>query len=100
MLAGALVHKIPAGCTRYRARIGGKTYTYRITQERAPRIADAATELNVRATGPSTASIWTIIYRGQGVVGAVTLVGKHASRAAAEALTKLAYEYAKAHLSA
>jgi len=100
MLADALAHKIPAGCTRYRARIGGKTYTYRITQERAPRIADAATELNVRATGPATANIWTIIYRSHSLVGAVTLVGQHASKAAAEALTKLAYRYAKAHLTA
>jgi hypothetical protein len=99
MLTTALAQRIPGGCSRYRARIGGKTYTYRVTQERAPRIGDASSEVNVRATGPSTANIWTIIYRSHGLVGAVTLIGPHASKAAAEALTKLAYARAMAHLA-
>jgi hypothetical protein len=99
MLAAALAHRIPAGCSRYRARIGGKTYTYRITQERAPRLGDASTELNVRATGAASANIWTVIYRSHGLVGAVTLIGQHANKAAAEALAKLAYGYAHAHLA-
>jgi hypothetical protein len=99
MLATALAQRIPAGCTRYQARIGGKTYTYRITQERAPRIGDGSSEVNVRATGPSTANIWTVIYRSHGLVGAVTLIGPHASKAAAEALTRLAYARAMAHLA-
>ena len=99
MLAAALAHNIPAGCSRYRARVGGKTYTYRISQVRAPHLGDATTELNVRATGASSANIWTVIYRSHGVVGAITLVGPHASKAAADALAKLAYTYAHAHLA-
>ena len=99
MLAAALAHRIPAGCTRYRARVGGHTYVYRISQVRAPRIGDAASELNVRATGASSANIWTVIYRSHGLVGAVTLVGQNASKAAADALARLAYRYASAHLA-
>jgi hypothetical protein len=95
MLAAALAHRIPAGCSRYQARVGGKTYTYRITEVRAPRLGDAAAELNVRATGAATANIWTVIYRSHGMVGAVTLIGPHATKAAADALTTLAYNHAR-----
>jgi len=99
MLTAALSHQIPAGCSRYRATIAGKTYTYRIRQGRAPKLGDAATELNVRATGASTANIWTVIYRSRGLVGAVTLIGPRATKAAVEALTRLAYQHAQKSLA-
>lgn len=95
MLAAALAHRIPAGCSRYQARVGGKTYAYRITQVRAPRLGDATSELNVRATGAASANIWMVIYRSHGLVGAVTLIGRHATKAAADALATMAYQHAR-----
>jgi hypothetical protein len=94
MLAAALGHAVPAGCSHYRARVGTRTYTYWIKQEPAPNIGDAASELNVRASGDASANIWTIIYRTSTVVGAITLVGLDASRSGAEALAKQAYAQA------
>lgn len=98
MLETAIAHNIPAGCSRYHAKVGGKTYTYEIKQEPAPRIGEAASELNVRAAGDSSANIWTIIYRSGGLVGAITLVGTNASKAGAEALAKAAYTQAEKNL--
>jgi hypothetical protein len=94
MLSAALGHAVPAGCSHYTAQVGTKTYTYWIKQEPAPSIGDAASELNVRASGDASANIWTIIYRTSTMVGAVTLVGQDATRAGAEALVKQAYAQA------
>jgi hypothetical protein len=98
MLQTAITHNIPAGCSRYHAKVDGKIYTYQIKQEPAPRIGEAASELNVRATGDSSANIWTIIYRSGGLVGAITLVGASASKASAEALARAAYAQAHKNL--
>src|SRR5579863_2625764 len=98
MLQTAIAHNIPAGCSCYHAKVDGKTYTYEIKQEPAPRIGEAASELNVRAAGDSSANIWTVIYRSGGLVGAITLVGADASRAGAEALARAAYAQAQKNL--
>jgi hypothetical protein len=94
LLGSALVGKIPAGCSHYLARVGDRTFTYSLKEEPAPRIGDRASELNVRASGDASANIWTIIYRTSTLVGAITLVGEHATRGGAEALAKLAYAHA------
>jgi hypothetical protein len=94
LLDSALVRTIPAGCSHYFARVGHRTFTYRLKEEPAPHLGTAASELNVRATGDESADIWTIIYRTGNLVGAVTLVGAHATRAAAQALAKQAYAHA------
>jgi hypothetical protein len=94
LLNSALVRKIPAGCSHYLARVGNRTFTYSLKEEPAPRIGDAASELNVRASGDASANIWTIIYRTGTMVGAITLVGEHASRSGAEALARQAYAHA------
>lgn len=94
LLNSALVSKIPAGCSHYLARVGDRTFTYWLKEERAPRLGSAASELNVRASGDESANIWTIIYRTGTMVGAVTLVGEHATRGGAEALAKQAYDRA------
>lgn len=94
MLNSALVRKIPAGCAHYRARLGQHVYRYALTAERAPRIGVAASELNVRASGAQRANIWTVIYRTSNMVGAITLVGLHATKAQAQALARQAYQHA------
>jgi hypothetical protein len=98
MLQAAIAHNIPAGCSRYLARVGDRKFTYEIKQEPAPRLGNGASELNVRASGDASANIWTIIYRSGGLVGAITLVGEHASRSGAEALAKIAYSCAQKNL--
>jgi hypothetical protein len=98
LLNSALVRKIPAGCSHYLARVGHRTFTYRLKEEPAPHLGTAASELNVRASGDESANIWTIIYRTGNLVGAVTLVGEHATRAGAEALAKQAYDHASKSL--
>jgi hypothetical protein len=99
LLDAALTHSIPAGCSRYHAEVGGKMYTYRIKQEPAPRLGDAASELNVRASGGASANIWTVIYRSNGLVGAVTLVGQNANRKSAGELAEMAYSHAQKSLA-
>jgi hypothetical protein len=94
LLDSALVRKIPPGCSHYLARVGDRTFTYSLKEEPAPHLGEAASELNVRASGDESANIWTIIYRTGNLVGAVTLVGTHATRARAEALAKQAYAHA------
>jgi hypothetical protein len=98
LIAAALTDRLPAGCARYRARVGNRTFTYQIRQLPAPHLGDATRELNVRAWGAQSENIWTIIYRSRGLVGAVTLVGRHASRAAAESLARQAYNHARQSL--
>ena len=95
LLTAALAHKIPAGCTRYHAVVKGKRYNYRITETRAPRLGNAASELNVRASGAASANIWTVIYRSHGLVGSVTVVGPGATKAIASDLAKLVYSRAQ-----
>lgn len=94
LLDSALVGKIPAGCSHYLARVGDRTFTYLLKEEPAPRIGVQASELNVRASGDASANIWTIIYRTSTMVGAITLVGEHATKRGAEALAKMAYAHA------
>ena len=94
MLSSALVRKIPAGCAHYTARLGAHVYRYTLKAERAPRIGLAASELNVRASGAQRANIWTVIYRTSNMVGAITLVGTHATKAQAQTLAKKAYQHA------
>lgn len=95
MLSAALTHKIPAGCSHYQARVGTRSFTYWIKEEPAPHIGEAASEMNVRATGDASANIWTVIYRTSNLVGAITLVGQDASRTGAESLAKVAYAHAE-----
>jgi hypothetical protein len=98
-LAAAIAHKIPAGCTRYHAVVKGKRYNYRLTEARAPRIGEAASELNVRASGAASANIWTVIYRSHGLVGSVTVVGPGATKAIVDELAKLIYARAQKALA-
>lgn len=99
LLGSALVRKVPSGCSHYLARIGHRTFAYRLRQEPAPHLGTAASEMNVRASGDQNANIWTIVYRDGGLVGAVTLVGEHATRAAVEAVARQAYARAAKRLA-
>jgi hypothetical protein len=53
----------------------------------------------VQAAGAKANDLWSLIYRGKGFVGTVTVVGPNASQEAVTELGKQAYAYAAKSLS-
>jgi hypothetical protein len=97
--SAALAGHIPAECAKYQATVGGKTYTYGATEQKVTGIGQQAQILNVQAAGAKSDNRWSLIYRGKGFVGTVTVVGPNASREAVTELGKQAYAYAVKTLS-
>ena len=62
-------------------------------------IGKQARVLNVRSSAGSADDLWSLVYRGKGFVGAVTVVGPNASQAAVRELGEQAYTYAAKSLS-
>ena len=95
----ALGNKLPAGCEHYTASVGGKTFHYSVKQSPVAGLGNEARALNVKAAGYSQANVWSVVYRADGFVGAVTIVGPDASQASAKKLASQAYAYARRSLS-
>jgi hypothetical protein len=95
----ALRNKLPAGCTRYTATVGGKTFRYSVREAPLSGLARQARALNVKAAGYAKVDVWSVVYRGDGFIGAVTIVGPDASEAGAKNLARQAYAYAAQSLS-
>jgi hypothetical protein len=95
----ALGSKLPAGCEHYTASVGGKTYHYSVKQSPIAGLGNEARALNVKAAGYSQVNVWSVVYRADGFVGAVTVVGPDASQASAKKLASQAYAYAHQSLS-
>jgi hypothetical protein len=95
----ALGNKLPAGCEHYTASAGGKTYHYSVKQSPIAGLGNQARALNVKAAGYSQVNVWSVVYRADGFVGAVTIVGPDASQASAKKLASQAYAYARQSLS-
>jgi hypothetical protein len=95
----ALGNKLPAGCEHYTASVGGKTFHYSVKQSPIARLGNEARALNVKAAGYSQVNVWSVVYRADGFVGAVTIVGPDASQASAKKLASQAYAYARQSLS-
>lgn len=94
-----LAGQVPAGCSQYKETVKGKTYTYNVSEQPVTGVGAQAKALNVRATGPASDDLWSIIYRGTGFVGMVTVVGPNTSEAAAQDLGEQAYAFAAKRLS-
>ena len=62
-------------------------------------LANQARALNVKAAGYAEVDVWSVVYRGDGFVGAVTIVGPDASKADARNLARQAYAHAAQSLS-
>ncbi|HLI36472.1 MAG TPA: hypothetical protein VKV80_03930 [Streptosporangiaceae bacterium] len=92
--AAALDKGVPAGCARYRATEGGKTYVYKITDEPVTGVADAARAIDISVSGPSTMDIWSVVYRAPKFMGAVIIDGPAASQDVAKTLAIQAYAHA------
>jgi len=97
--SSALGNKLPAGCEHYTASVGGKTFHYSVKEAPIGGLANEARALNVKAAGYSQVNVWSVVYRADGFVGAVTIVGPDASQASAKKLASQAYAYAHQSLS-
>jgi hypothetical protein len=95
----ALAGRVPAECTQYRETIGGKTYKYGVKEQPVTGIGVQAKVLNVHAIGATADEFWSLIYRGKGFVGTVTVVGPNASEQAVQELGEAAYDFAAKSLS-
>jgi len=99
LASSALAGKFPAACAHYRETVEGKTFTYTAGESAISGIGKQARVLHVRPSGASTDNLWSLIYRGAGFVGSVTVVGPNASEAAVRELGKQAYAFAAKSLS-
>ncbi|MGD0699382.1 MAG: hypothetical protein ABSA02_05805 [Trebonia sp.] len=95
----ALAGKLPAACAHFRETTDGKTVTYTATASALTGIGKQARILNLQSSGGSADDLWSLVYRGKGFVGAVTVVGPNASQAAVRELAEQAYTYAAKSLS-
>ena len=94
----ALGNKLPA-CEHYTASVGSKTFRYSVKQSPIAGLGNEARALNVKAAGYSQVNVSSVVYRADGFVGAVTIVGPDASQASAKKLASQAYAYARQSLS-
>jgi hypothetical protein len=95
----ALGTKLPAGCAHYRATVDGKSFRYSVREVPVPGLGQQAHALNVKAAGYSTVNVWSVVYRGSGFVGAVTMVGPDASEQSAMNLAQTAFAHASQALT-
>jgi len=91
MAARALANHVLAGCDHYQATVAGRTFSYAVQEATLSGIADQARALNVKASGYADVDVWSVVYRGTGFVGAVTIVGPDATEKAAKLLARDAY---------
>ncbi len=97
--SSAIANTLPAGCEHYTATVGGKTFRYSVKEARVASLGNEARALNVKTAGYSQVNVWSVVYRADGFVGAVTIVGPDASQASAKKLAGQAYAYARQSLS-
>jgi len=96
--SAALAGRVPAKCATYAEKVDGKTFKYTVTQKPVAGIGQQAKELSVHAVGAGDDS-WSLIYRGKGFVGTVTVIGPNASEKAVKELGQQAYAFAAKTLS-
>ncbi len=92
--SAALTGHVPDQCSRYEEKVGGKTYTYSVTEQAITGIGKQARVLNARPVGAKADDMWSLIYRASGFVGTVTVVGPNASEQAVKELGQQAYAFA------
>ena len=89
----ALAGKLPASCKTYQATADGKTVKYTVKEVSVSGVGQQAKALS-RATASKADNQWSVIYRGKGFVGRVTVTGPNASEKAVQELAQQAYAYA------
>jgi hypothetical protein len=91
----ALSKQIPAGCSTYSATVGGKTFTYTVAEKDLSNLGQQARAMNIKASGAQSVDVWSVVYRADKFVGAVTIVGPAASESTATTLASQAYSHAQ-----
>ncbi|MBO0805639.1 MAG: hypothetical protein J2P25_21500 [Nocardiopsaceae bacterium] len=94
-----LSRTLPASCERYWASSGGKDAWYTAKEESVAGIGQRARVLNVRPDSQPSGNTWSVVFRGAGFVGSVTVVGPDASELAVRELGLQAYGFAARTLS-
>jgi hypothetical protein len=97
--SAALGGQVPAECAKYQGKVAGKTVRYGLTDKAVTGIGQQARLLNVRTGGAVPVNQWSLVYRGAGFVGTVTVIGPNASELAVRELAKQAYTYAAKSLA-
>ena len=97
--ASALAGRLPASCARYKETVDGKSVSYTVTESSLTGIGKQAKVMNVSPAAGGADALWSLVYRGAGFVGAVTVVGPNASQTAVRQLGQQAYAYAEKSLS-
>jgi hypothetical protein len=95
----ALAGHVPTKCAQYEEKIEGKTFKYGIKERAITGIGKQARVVNVHTIGANPDDMWSLIYRGTGFVGTVTVVGPNASEQAVKELGQQAYAFAVKSLS-
>ena len=97
--ASALAGRLPASCARYKETVDGKSVSYTVTESALTGIGKQAKVMNVSPAAGGSDAVWSLVYRGAGFVGAVTVTGPNASQTAVRQLGQQAYAYAEKSLS-
>jgi hypothetical protein len=96
--AAALGKPVPASCAHYRTTAAGHTFQYAVYQDLVRGIGkQPARVLNISSPKQGS-NVWSVLYRGDGFVGAITVTGPNASEAAVRDLGQQAYAYAAGSL--
>ena len=91
--------RVPAGCAEYQAKVAGRTVKFGFTGKTVTGIGQQARVLHIRTGGAMPASQWSLVYRGAGFVGTVTVIGPNASELAVRELARQAYAFAARSLA-
>jgi hypothetical protein len=94
LASAAIAAHVPAQCARYEEKAAGKTVKYDLTEEAVTGIGQQARALNTYPDGATSDNLWSLIYRGKGFVGTVTVLGPNASEQAVRELGQQAYAFA------
>ena len=97
--SAALAALVPPHCASYVAKADGKSVTYSVSETAVTGIGKQARALDVHPNGGGAQEMWSLIYRGSGFVGTVTVVGPNASELAVRELGQQAYAFAAKSLS-
>jgi hypothetical protein len=95
----ALAGHVPAKCARYEEKADGKTFRYTVKERAVKGIGEQARVVNVHPEDAKGENLWSLIYRGYGFVGSVTVIGPNSSELAVRELGQQAYAFAAKSLS-
>jgi len=92
--AAMLSKPIPAACTQYRAYSNGKAFHFAVQQSWIKGIGlQPARLLHIKTVGVK-GNLWSVLYRGTGFVGTITVDGPNSSEPTVREIAAQAYNHA------